>query len=238
MTEDRGQRCHRRGRLCGRWTSASGHRVAGSGSSVPAPQAGSMARHWCCMSSALLLRVTRHRAVPTWWGCGVWPPCAAAEAPLRITAPRQQTPFGRRRTRVDSRARGQDQGGFHDTDCTRQGLGDRLRRARPELRRRPFSIWDELRATCPIAHTDRRKSSWLPTRYDDVTAIAHDIEHFSSLKVAVIPGDEDDDPNGLRRAQPRVRAATHFGGPAAAHLDPPAPPARGSRTNGSTVTCR
>ena len=59
----------------------------------------------------------------------------------------------------------------------------------------PFSIWDELRATCPIAHTDRRKSSWLPTRYDDVTAIAHDIEHFSSLKVAVIPGDEDDDPN-------------------------------------------
>jgi cytochrome P450 len=59
----------------------------------------------------------------------------------------------------------------------------------------PFSIWDDLRGTCPIAHTDRRKSSWLPTRYEDVTAIAHDIEHFSSLKVAVIPGDEDEDPN-------------------------------------------
>ncbi len=59
----------------------------------------------------------------------------------------------------------------------------------------PFSIWDELRQTCPIAHTDRRKSSWLPTRYEDVTAMAHDIEHFSSLKVAVIPGDEDEDPN-------------------------------------------
>ena len=59
----------------------------------------------------------------------------------------------------------------------------------------PFSIWDDLRQTCPIAHTDRRKSSWLPTRYEDVTAIAHDIEHFSSLKVAVIPGDEDEDPN-------------------------------------------
>jgi cytochrome P450 len=58
----------------------------------------------------------------------------------------------------------------------------------------PFSIWDELRATCPIAHTNRRKSSWMPLRYDDVTAIAHDIEHFSSLKVAVIPGDEDEDP--------------------------------------------
>ena len=51
----------------------------------------------------------------------------------------------------------------------------------------PFSIWDELRQTCPIPHTSRRKSSWMPLRYEDVTAIAHDIEHFSSLKVAVIP---------------------------------------------------
>jgi cytochrome P450 len=59
----------------------------------------------------------------------------------------------------------------------------------------PFIIWDDLRQSCPIAHTDRRKSSWLPTRYDDVTEIAHDIAHFSSLKVAVIPGDEDEDPN-------------------------------------------
>ena len=45
----------------------------------------------------------------------------------------------------------------------------------------PFGIWDDLRATCPIAHTDRRGSTWLPTRYEDVTAIAHDIEHFRSL---------------------------------------------------------
>ncbi|HVA08976.1 MAG TPA: cytochrome P450 [Acidimicrobiales bacterium] len=59
----------------------------------------------------------------------------------------------------------------------------------------PFTIWDQLRSTSPIAHTDRRISSWLPTRYDDVTAIAHDIEHFSSLRVAVIPGGEDDEPS-------------------------------------------
>ena len=65
----------------------------------------------------------------------------------------------------------------------------------PRYVKDPFSIWDDLRGTCPIAHTNRRKSSWLPTRYEDVTAIAHDIEHFSSLKVAVIPGDEDEDPN-------------------------------------------
>ena len=64
----------------------------------------------------------------------------------------------------------------------------------PQYLADPFSIWDELRQTCPIAHTDRRKSSWMPLRYEDITAIAHDIEHFSSLKVAVIPGDEDEDP--------------------------------------------
>ncbi|MGH9096880.1 MAG: cytochrome P450 [Acidimicrobiales bacterium] len=56
----------------------------------------------------------------------------------------------------------------------------------------PFSIWDELRTTCPVAHTDRRGSTWLPTRYEDVVALAHDVEHFSSLEVGVIPFDGDD----------------------------------------------
>ncbi len=65
----------------------------------------------------------------------------------------------------------------------------------PQYLADPFRIWDELRSTCPIPHTNRRKSSWMPLRYEDVTAIAHDIEHFSSQKVAVIPGDEDEDPN-------------------------------------------
>jgi cytochrome P450 len=60
----------------------------------------------------------------------------------------------------------------------------------------PFGIWDQLRQRCPIAHTNRRGSTWLPTRYEDVTAIAHDIDHFSSLEVAVIPfdGEEPEDP--------------------------------------------
>ncbi len=62
----------------------------------------------------------------------------------------------------------------------------------PQYLADPFTIWDALRDTCPIAHTNRRTSSWMPLRYDDVTAIAHDIDHFSSLKVAVIPGDEDE----------------------------------------------
>jgi cytochrome P450 len=56
----------------------------------------------------------------------------------------------------------------------------------------PFRIWDELRRTCPVAHTERRGSTWLPTRYQDVVDLAHDVEHFSSTEAAVIPVRQDD----------------------------------------------
>jgi cytochrome P450 len=62
----------------------------------------------------------------------------------------------------------------------------------------PFPIWKDLRQKCPIARTDRRGSNWMPTRYSDVTAIAHDIEHFSSLKVAVIPFQGEEPPPDQR----------------------------------------
>ena len=58
----------------------------------------------------------------------------------------------------------------------------------------PFPIWDELRARCPVAHSDRYGSTWLPVRHDDVSAIAYDTEHFSSRSVVVSevrPGPED-----------------------------------------------
>jgi cytochrome P450 len=51
----------------------------------------------------------------------------------------------------------------------------------------PFSVWDTLRESCPIAHTDEWGGSWLPTTYADVTAIAHDVAHFSSRQVGVVP---------------------------------------------------
>jgi cytochrome P450 len=57
----------------------------------------------------------------------------------------------------------------------------------------PYPVWDALRRSCPIAHSDRYGASWLPTRYDDVATIARDVEHFSSRSVSVIrpPDDED-----------------------------------------------
>ncbi|MDO8364366.1 MAG: cytochrome P450 [Actinomycetota bacterium] len=52
----------------------------------------------------------------------------------------------------------------------------------------PYGIWAELRQTCPMAHTDRWGGSWLPTRYADVYAIAHDIEKFPSGNgISVVP---------------------------------------------------
>jgi len=58
----------------------------------------------------------------------------------------------------------------------------------------PFPIWDDLRKTCPIAHTERRRGAWMLTTYDDVTAAAHDVATFSSLEVGVIGAEEDPDP--------------------------------------------
>jgi len=49
----------------------------------------------------------------------------------------------------------------------------------------PFPIWDELRKKCPIAHTERFNGVYLPTRYEDVRAVAYDPEHFSSRRVVV-----------------------------------------------------
>lgn len=49
----------------------------------------------------------------------------------------------------------------------------------------PYPIWDELRATCPIAHTDRYNGVWLPTRYEDIAEIAYDTERFTSRSVVV-----------------------------------------------------
>ena len=53
----------------------------------------------------------------------------------------------------------------------------------PEWSADPYPIQDDLRQRCPIAHTERFGGGWLPTRYEDVAAIAYDTEHFSSRSI-------------------------------------------------------
>ncbi|MCO5995354.1 cytochrome P450 [Actinoallomurus rhizosphaericola] len=49
----------------------------------------------------------------------------------------------------------------------------------PEWAADPYPIQDDLRRRCPIARTERFGGGWLPTRYEDVAAIAYDTERFS-----------------------------------------------------------
>jgi cytochrome P450 len=52
--------------------------------------------------------------------------------------------------------------------------------ADPAYNQNAPQIWDQLRGTCPVAHTDRYGGAWLPVTHADVSAIARDTDHFSS----------------------------------------------------------
>src|SRR5262249_51457917 len=53
----------------------------------------------------------------------------------------------------------------------------------PEWSADPYPIQGDLRQRCPIAHTGRFGGGWLPTRYQDIAAIAYDTERFSSRSI-------------------------------------------------------
>lgn len=55
----------------------------------------------------------------------------------------------------------------------------------PEWAADPYPIQEELRERCPIAHTERFGGAWLPTRYEDVSAIAYDTDRFSSRAIVM-----------------------------------------------------
>jgi cytochrome P450 len=53
----------------------------------------------------------------------------------------------------------------------------------PEYAAGAIAIWEDLRQRCPVAHTERFGGAWLPTRYEDVAAVAYDTEQFSSRSI-------------------------------------------------------
>jgi cytochrome P450 len=55
----------------------------------------------------------------------------------------------------------------------------------PEWAADPYPIQDDLRRRCPIARTERFGGGWLPTRYEDVAAIAYDTDRFTSRSVVM-----------------------------------------------------
>jgi cytochrome P450 len=51
----------------------------------------------------------------------------------------------------------------------------------------PVPVWAELRQRCPIAHSERWGGSWMPTRYEDVAAMARLVPELSSRFPLVVP---------------------------------------------------
>jgi cytochrome P450 len=56
-----------------------------------------------------------------------------------------------------------------------------------EYARDPWPVWRELRDRCPIAHSERWGGSHLPTRYEDVQALAKMVPELSSSQPLVVP---------------------------------------------------
>lgn len=57
----------------------------------------------------------------------------------------------------------------------------------PEFAADPWSKYEELRATCPVAHTDAHGGFWVLSKYADVVQVAKDDVTFSSVPTTTIP---------------------------------------------------
>ncbi|WP_448044991.1 cytochrome P450 [Bradyrhizobium liaoningense] len=53
----------------------------------------------------------------------------------------------------------------------------------------PYPIWQTLRDRCPVAHTERYKGVYFPTRYADIREVAYNPDRFSSRRVVVREGE-------------------------------------------------
>ena len=68
----------------------------------------------------------------------------------------------------------------------------------------PYTIWEDLRQRCPVAHTDRYGGAWFPATHAGVSAIAKDTVNFTSRDVIVHEGrpTEEDLPSPIGVAPP------------------------------------
>ena len=76
----------------------------------------------------------------------------------------------------------------------------------PEYCADPGPIWADLRERCPIAHTERWGGSYLPTRYEDVHAMAGMVPALSNQVPIVVPPVPLTDPvtGAVIRATPHI----------------------------------
>jgi len=68
----------------------------------------------------------------------------------------------------------------------------------PAFVRDPYPVWEQLRPTCPVAHTDRWGGSYMPSTFETVSGVAHDVENFTSFEITVAPFPVVHDEHGNR----------------------------------------
>ena len=57
----------------------------------------------------------------------------------------------------------------------------------PEFVADPYPTYAAIRSQCPVARTERHQGSWMPTSYEALHDIAHDVDTFSSNDILVFP---------------------------------------------------
>ena len=57
----------------------------------------------------------------------------------------------------------------------------------------PYSIMEDLRDRCPVAHSERYGGMWAPMTHATVSAIANDTEHFTSRTIIITEGRPTDE---------------------------------------------
>lgn len=78
----------------------------------------------------------------------------------------------------------------------------------------PFEVWAAMRDRCPMNRSDKYEGFWVPTRYEDLYAIAHDTSTFSSRKIVIpsnlIVGQDDDGSDPIEFAAPPITSDPPF----------------------------
>ena len=95
----------------------------------------------------------------------------------------------------------------------------------PDYAANAHQIWNELRTECPVAHSERFGGMWLPTRHEDIAAIAANKDGLYTSRGVVVSESAPEIPAPIGYAPP-ITSDAPFHGPARKLLLEPFAPRR------------
>jgi len=84
----------------------------------------------------------------------------------------------------------------------------------PDYAANAHQVWDDLRAECPVAHSERFGGMWLPTRHDDIEAIAKNADGLYTSREVVVTEARSDSAVAPIGDAPPITSDAPFHGPA------------------------